>query len=165
MDNYRIHTLSPEEWVQYKDIRLRSLQTDPYAFVATYEDTVAQDESRWKARLEKDPHVFLREIESDIIVGMAGGFSHDGNLYTLNQMWIDPIARGKGLGKEVLSAIVNEVQQRGAKSIQLYVNVEQASAVALYQKMGFHIIRTDHDVTMGDGSVVDEYLMEFTSIA
>jgi hypothetical protein len=38
MNNIEIITLKPEEWKQYRDLRLRALKEEPQAFGSTYED-------------------------------------------------------------------------------------------------------------------------------
>lgn len=159
MDNFRIKTLTPDEWELYRSLRLRSIQADPQAFGKSLEQAQSEEESAWRNRLDKDPHVFLEDIERDMLVGMAGAFSNDGKTFMINQMWIDPIARGKGNGRLVLEGIIREVQSRGATKVTLFVNVNQSSAVGLYEKLGFQVADIVKEQKMGDGSVVDEYVM------
>ena len=56
---------------------------------------------------------------------------------------VDPTFHGHGLGKSmVVSGIVN-MSQRGIKTAMLYVDPENAAAMALYEGLGFHVHRTD----------------------
>lgn len=50
--------------------------------------------------------------------------------------------RGKGWGKKLLDAFIDASRSKGYRSIILSVEMESASAVALYEKAGFEIIET-----------------------
>ncbi|MCO5384742.1 MAG: GNAT family N-acetyltransferase [Desulfosporosinus sp.] len=52
---------------------------------------------------------------------------------------IVPEFRGKGYGKELLHLMVDKLLQRGRSDITIDVNNENANALELYNKAGFHI--------------------------
>jgi len=49
--------------------------------------------------------------------------------------------RGKGYGKKLLEESIKEMKLNGIYSILLYVKVNNTSAIKLYEKMGFQIVR------------------------
>ena len=56
---------------------------------------------------------------------------------------VDPAFHGHGLGKSmVVSGLVN-MSNRGIKTAMLYVDPENAAAMALYEGLGFRVHRTD----------------------
>ena len=59
---------------------------------------------------------------------------------------IDKKLREKGCGRKLLEESIKEMRLNGIYSILLYVNVNNASAIKLYEKMGFQIIKTIEDV-------------------
>jgi ribosomal-protein-alanine N-acetyltransferase len=50
---------------------------------------------------------------------------------------VAPQARGKGLGRALLSAAIGEAQRRGAGAIFLEVGSDNPAALALYARLGF----------------------------
>ncbi len=61
-----------------------------------------------------------------------------GRIYSLG---VDAEKRGCGLGKQILKEAVETLQKQGVQSVLLEVDVENSSAIALYQKAGFKIVR------------------------
>jgi ribosomal-protein-alanine N-acetyltransferase len=54
--------------------------------------------------------------------------------------------RGKGYGRKLLEESIKEMKLNGIRSILLYVNVENTTALELYEKMGFEIIKKTEDI-------------------
>lgn len=50
---------------------------------------------------------------------------------------VHPDFRGLGLGKEILTALINEAKSNGSDKITLEVKVSNSVAINLYQGMGF----------------------------
>ncbi|WP_147532856.1 GNAT family N-acetyltransferase [Bacillus marasmi] len=71
-------------------------------------------------------------------VGLGGVFLEDSEacLYGLG---ILPEFQGKGLGKELLSVLIHELQQQGIKNIMLEVEGNNQTAFRLYRNNGFDI--------------------------
>jgi putative acetyltransferase len=55
----------------------------------------------------------------------------------LKRMYIAPLARGKGLGKELVRALEAQARRLGAQRLVLETGIRQAAAVALYRGSGF----------------------------
>lgn len=53
------------------------------------------------------------------------------------KMATDPAAQGKGVGERVLRRLIAIAQERGADAIWLETNDQLASAVRLYERVGF----------------------------
>jgi len=92
-----------------RDVRLRALADAPYAFSSPLAREVDLGPGFWEARvaeseLGQDGVVFVA-VDDDQSVGMAGGFFDDEarTVVMLWGMWVDPLARGSGLGQESAS--------------------------------------------------------------
>ena len=157
----KIITLPPEDWPKYRAVRLEALQNDPQAFGATYKDDSAKSESEWKSRLENpnNIYVFAQDQDNDTLVGMMGAFKKEGDVWYVVGVYVNSQFRGKGISTQLIEHLLEKFKQKNGKNIELMVNINQASAIALYKKFGFEIIETLKDQKMGDGSIVDEYLM------
>ncbi len=55
----------------------------------------------------------------------------------LEDLYVDAGARGRGLGAELLDAVVVLARERGCRRIELDVNEDNAAALALYRSRGF----------------------------
>jgi ribosomal protein S18 acetylase RimI-like enzyme len=52
-------------------------------------------------------------------------------------MWVEPRARGKGVGRALGQAVIDWAAAKGAPSVRLAVNEQDAAAPALYRSLGF----------------------------
>lgn len=69
----------------------------------------------------------------------AGRTANFDNWTVLSRLFVLPDQRGKGLGKELMNALLNEARAAGATKALLQVDSKNASAIGLYKKMGFHL--------------------------
>jgi predicted GNAT family acetyltransferase len=60
-------------------------------------------------------------------------------------VFVDPIHRGQGIGRGIMTALVNDIISRG-KNVSLFVKKSNAVARSLYLSMGFEIV-TGYRVT------------------
>ena len=58
----------------------------------------------------------------------------------LKRMYMAPSVRGKGLAKQLVTALETEARRLGAKRLVLETGVRQHAALALYRGAGFHPI-------------------------
>jgi ribosomal-protein-alanine N-acetyltransferase len=73
---------------------------------------------------------------------------------------VHPAARGRGIGTDLLNAVLAAAKQQKAHRIFLEVAVDNAAALALYNKTGFRITGKRHRYYKREGHPVDAVLME-----
>ena len=153
--------MPPERWPEYRAIRLEALRTDPDAFGATLEATLQRPDEWWSTVLqaaENDPNktIVFAEIEGDL-VGMAGAYpEEEEGCVDVVGMFVRPDQRGKGVGRALLQAVVDEVQ---SETVRLCVNASIPAAVALYRSFGFETL-SECIGTRSDGSTFPQIFME-----
>lgn len=57
---------------------------------------------------------------------------------TLFNIAVDPAFQRRGLGRELLERVIDEVEQRGVATLWLEVRASNAPAIALYESVGFN---------------------------
>jgi len=96
------------------------------------------------------PGLFLHELKLDFsrlhlartddaarrLVGYACWWLVGDEIHILN-LAVHPQARGSGAGRALVQHIVDDARAHGAVSVSLEVRPENASALALYRRMGF----------------------------
>jgi len=142
-----LHTVRPDDWRSYRDVRLEMLQEEPDAFWFTYADEAIYDEADWRERIEGAWLVQARDAEG--VLGTAGLGSHwepeRATTATLFGMYVAPRARGRGVGEALVRAVLDEARHMGKSEVILEVTSSNAAAEALYARCGFQRTGTVHE--------------------
>jgi GNAT superfamily N-acetyltransferase len=77
---------------------------------------------------------FVIEDETGRLLGAAAGYTWAG-VSEIKQMWVDPAVRGRGYGRALLNAMVDEARRRGVSRI--WVSSYDFQAPWLYERAGF----------------------------
>jgi len=73
---------------------------------------------------------------------------------------VDPVAQGQGVGRRLMRAFLDDLQQRGAETVFLEVAEGNAPARALYSRAGFVVTgRRRGYYHTPDGAAVDAVVM------
>ena len=112
-----------------------------------------------KDQMLKQHHSFLVAELDDEPVGFAS-FSKTGGpgTYKLHKLYIRVDIQGKGLGKALINAVLEEIRQQQAEALFLNVN-RQNKAKLFYEKLGFEVIG-EEDIDIGSGYYMTDYVME-----
>lgn len=128
--------LGPDDWQTFRDIRLAALKEAPYAFGSQWEYEKDRGEEDWRLGVTSRRRfvVFL----DDQLVGMAaGGDSTYMGTAALTSLWVDPTARGRGIGDLLVAAVVEWAKGAGFNRLLLWVTEGNSHAEALYRRNGF----------------------------
>jgi ribosomal protein S18 acetylase RimI-like enzyme len=142
MKQFVVRRVRSTDVAAFRDLRLRSLATDPMAFGSTLARETAYDDEQWADRVRSsidssDEGVWVAEEEAGRLVGMIGAFTKDGVRHVYG-MWVEPARRGSGVGGQLLDTLIAWVGSTGGpRTILLSVNPSQEAAVRLYRRRGF----------------------------
>lgn len=156
--NYR--KVTPDDWRQFKEIRLKGYQTDPQAFGGAVVKDATGDESFLHERLSREDRFFFVAEEDNIFVSIAGAKKVENGDWHLIAVYTIPEFRGKGISKKVCELVIEEIKLMGIEHMCLEVNIDQKNAVEQYKNMGFEIVEIEKDQEMADGKLHDEYYMK-----
>ena len=152
-----------EEWLLWRDLRLRALSDAPDAFGRTFEGESQVSDDEWRSRVRNfasDPDMvaFVAEID-----GAPGGMAacridpDDRSLAWLFAMWIAPHARRRGVARALLDRAVAWATDHGATELHLTVTNNNDIARALYDSLGF--AETGRREPLREGSPLEQVYM------
>jgi len=125
-------------WV---DVNAQAFASHPEQGRMTVEDLTQREEQSWF-----DPEGFFLAERDGVLLGSHwtkihahDDGSHVGEVYVVG---VSPRAQGLGLGKALTLTGLHYLRDRGLDVI-LFVDAENAAAVALYERLGFETIRVD----------------------
>lgn len=127
----------------YKTLRLRALKEDPTAFTSSLEEEIAKDQDYWKKRLSASHVQMYGAIDKKHVCGMAGivftNRRKQQHKATLIAVYVEPEYRGKGIGKRLIATCLEKAfARRPVERVTLTVTGDNATALGLYERMGFY---------------------------
>ncbi len=101
---------------------------------------------------------FVLIYENQLPIGFASFSEIEPTIWKLHRLYILQNQQGKGVGKFLVTDIIEEIENLKATSIQLQVH-RKNDAQLFYQKLGFEIIKTA-DFDIGKGFLMTDFVME-----
>ena len=155
-----IRRLTNADVDDYRAIRLEALRGDPIAFGSTYEAEVERPRSHFEQRLAATA-VFAAYADARI-VGMAG-FMREGGLKDRHKgflwgMYVGPEARGLGVGRTLVQAVLDHATEV-VEQIILAVTQGNEAAIALYESLGFTVYGVEPRALKSGDRYWDDVLM------
>lgn len=148
MAQARIARLTETDWRAFAGVRLRALTDslgaeDPqYRYESTF--TAAQ----WRRRLRA--HAQFAAVVDNRAVGLIGAQRQSPESVYLYSLWLDPGARGHGLGRTLVAEAVDWARRQRAQRVTLRVHAGNAAARAIYDGLGFTVSAGEHAGTAGE---------------
>jgi GNAT superfamily N-acetyltransferase len=153
-----IDALAPEQWVTWRDMRLRALADAPDAFGETLAQASQRSDAEWiEAMQPKTGEHRLIALEGAEPIGMCF-VNVKGDTAWLYAMWVDPGHRGKGCGAMLLHRAIAIAREQGRRTLRLRVTSSNAAPRRLYRLKGF--TETGEVTPLRPGDSVDTLTME-----
>lgn len=145
-----VRRVREEEWELVREVRLSALRDSPLAFGSTLQREQSFPPEEWRARVQRgasapDSATYLAVDPKGTCLGMAGiGQPPGDRRFQVWGMWVRPSARGRGVGRDLLLALLEWVSSHhGTVDVLLHVNPQQVAAVHLYRSLGFEFTGTE----------------------
>jgi GNAT superfamily N-acetyltransferase len=158
-----VRRIRPDEVWRLRALRLRALAEAPQAFGSTLAKESTFADAVWVERATRgaageDKVTYVAE-EGDRLVGLVTG-SVEAGRFDLFGMFVEPEARGRGVGAALVEAVIAWARARGATILYLGVTSTNHSAIALYERCGFRPTGTrrplEHTPTLTELEMVRE---------
>ncbi len=138
-----IRAVAAADMEQLRKLRLRALEDSPDAFGSSLEAERAHPDSEWldlarRSEIADDLAVYVA-VDGDRWLGMAAGrwYDRETGVAGLWGMWVDPTARGMGLGVRLVEAVRVWAAGHGARVLRLGVVSGAGDATGFYERLGF----------------------------
>lgn len=139
----RIRKLESHEIALHRELRLRALRDSPESFADTAEEVEQRPSSYWedltRSVTEPDRHIMFLAYDGDAVVGSIYGLRdrERRDVARMGGTWVAPSHRRRGVGRELLEAVVSWAREHGFSRLALWAPSANAAALALYRQAGF----------------------------
>jgi GNAT superfamily N-acetyltransferase len=135
-----------------------------------YENILSPEQLRYMLQLIYNPaalrdqmfhqhHVFLiAELEEEPVGFASFSKTAAPGTYKLHKLYVRTDIQGRGLGRVLIDAVLEELKPLKPTVLLLNVNRHNKARV-FYERMGFTIIR-EEDIDIGNGYFMNDYVME-----
>ncbi len=114
----------------------------PVGFLTAYRSDSRQGGGAWLARIALDlgPRAMLLLVWHSLVHGAFIPRHLPGSLY-IAFVGVDPAHRSRGVGSAMLSRSIAIAHASGIRLIELDVDFDNSRALALYERLGFRVVR------------------------
>jgi ribosomal protein S18 acetylase RimI-like enzyme len=150
-----IRRLQPTDALLYRELRLRALREHPAAFTTSAEEAGREPLSASESRLASPDAAFFGAFEDGRLCGMVG-FERERRAKarhkaTVVGMYVAPETGGRGIGRDLLGALVREASAAGLELLVLTVTEGDGPARRLYEGAGFRSFGIEPRAIQVDG--------------
>lgn len=132
--------LVESDWRVFADLRLRALTDNVGTGDPQYLQEVDFTSVQWRRRLRA--HAQFAALVDDRPAGLIGAQRATVDSVYLYSLWLEPVARGRGLGCALVSAAVDWARGEGVRIVTLRVEVANEAARGVYERLGFGVADT-----------------------
>lgn len=159
-ENIIIRRVGKDDVDAFRHIRLEALRLEPASFASTFEDWHALPSEVWQQRLNEP--VFIA-FQSEDPVGLIGLLREKGarsaHRATIVMVYLRKNLRGRGIARELFSAIEKFARDIGVRQLELTVSAENSVAISFYQREGFVEVGRVPGGYIHEGREIDDVLM------
>lgn len=133
-------------WIVHRQARLYATE---YGWDASFEALLAEIVAQFVREFRPDrEHCWVAESEGEI-VGSAFVVRQDDQTAKLRMLYVEPGARGMGLGRRLVDECLRFAADRGYQRMVLWTNDILVSARRIYQAAGFRLVESSPHHSFG----------------
>jgi RimJ/RimL family protein N-acetyltransferase len=154
--------LTPDDWEDYRSIRLRAVKDHPDAFGGEYEKESQLAEADFRGRLER--YNLVAAYHGDKIVGTMAYVQSDSPKFRhwvrIQNVYLKPEFRGRGIIDLMLEQLIGRItQQPEIVQIRLGLFHTNIAARKVYERHGFQVYGEAPREALVDQQYLNEILM------
>lgn len=110
--------------------------------------------------VKQEGYTYFLGYEEKKLVGYCGVKDEEKRLF-LSKLYIHKTSRGKGYSSLLLNRAIDFAKKKNLQSIYLTCNKQNVNSLHIYKYKHFSII-DDRKTDIGNGFIMDDYVMELT---
>ena len=130
--------LDEADWRVFATLRLRALDDTLGTLDPQYREEMTFTAAQWRRRLRA--HAQFVAGADGHPVGLIGAQRDSAESVYLYSLWLEPAARGRGLGLALVSAAVDWARGVSARVVTLRVDAANGVARTVYETLGFDVV-------------------------
>jgi L-amino acid N-acyltransferase YncA len=157
-----IRPLTPDDWPAVERIYAEGIATGQATFETEPPSWVEFDAARFPS------HRFVAVEHNEIVGWAALGATSTRDCYAgvvEHSIYVAGHARGRGIGRVLLEALVESTDAAGLWTIQTSIFPENKASLALHERVGFRVVGRRERIAKLDGRWRDTILLERRSPA
>ena len=157
MTEITIAAMTAEDWPAVREIYLQGIRTGNATF-----ETDAPDWEKWNAGHMQSCRLVARE--AGVVLGWAALTPVSGRCVYAGvgdlSVYVTEEARGKGIGRKLLKALIETSEQAGIWTLQAGIFPENTASIELHQRCGFRVVGRRERIGCMNGRWRDVMLLE-----
>ena len=153
----RPHQVGDMGWIVH---RHAVLYAQEYGFDETFEALVAEIVAKFIQNFDpKKERCWIAEKDGDI-VGSVFLVKKSETVAKLRLLYVEPKARGLGIGKRLTEECVNFARRLGYQEMTLWTNSVLLAARDIYKKLGFRLVEEENHHSFGQDLVGETWVLK-----
>mmetsp|Transcript_23898 Transcript_23898/g.43418 ORF Transcript_23898/g.43418 Transcript_23898/m.43418 type:complete len:178 (-) Transcript_23898:580-1113(-) len=161
MTDLIVRVADPDDAPIWRALRMDGILENPSVFIITAEEAAAVPIEADIQRLQRGDRVLAFAGETP--VGLAGfnrnEVSRASHRAEIGPLYVAPQARGKGVSDLIMTTLMDAAHAVGIWQLELFVNAENAPAIALYERHGFATAGKIPNSILGADGMEDDLMM------
>lgn len=116
--------------------------------------STAWSEDQLKEIIDKDNYKYVVALENQAVHGVGGAICSSPDSAEIFTVAVSESQRGKGIGKKIVSALIEFCVSKNAESVFLEVEEENVPAISLYSRMGFEKVGIRKGFYRGKNAII-----------
>ncbi|MEO9574932.1 MAG: GNAT family N-acetyltransferase [Lentilitoribacter sp.] len=156
-----IRAATPEDVEVWRALRMDGITRHPQAFIVTAEEAAVVPIEEDAKRLSNGDRflAFLNGVPVGLIGLNRQGMPRTAHRGEIGPLYVAPNARGQGIADGLLMAAIDAAQEMDVWQLELSVFVENAPAIALYERHGFELAGKIPNAIAGANGFEDDLIM------
>jgi ribosomal protein S18 acetylase RimI-like enzyme len=126
-------------WVEGREGAVRRLGREDRAALSALVRARGEEDLGVYVGLDPEAEPVWGAFDGGRLVGVARAGVRLPRIWVLGGVFVEPDRRGRGVGQELVAAVVREAERSGARA-GLYVREDPPTALRLYERLGFREI-------------------------
>ena len=154
-----IRLLTPDDWSDWRHLRVEMLRDAPEAFHADLSEVADWGEAEWRKSIRPLPDARFGLFDRNALAGSACFFREKGVKLAhkgwMTAVYVVPELRGQGWGRKLVRAVIRHAREH----VDVLLTGASIAGAPVYKAEGFEPFGIERDASRVNGKSIDDELM------